>query len=151
MNKIIPATVEHVEELASRIRRADLDELRAACDMEPVDALLMSFALSTEVFTWMHGDTVAAVFGVAPDANHAGCGCPWMIGTDLIKKHRGFFLKYSRAFIAHFNERFPLLENYVHPTNTLSIRWLEWCGFQFGEPEPYGAQGKLFLPFYKEL
>lgn len=151
MNKIIPATVEHVEELASCIRREDLEELRASCGLDPLDALLMSYTLSTEVFAWMHGDRVAAVFGVAPDSDHPGVGCPWMIGSDLVKRERGFFLRNSRECINRFNRQYPLLENFVHPHNHLSVRWLEWCGFQFGEPEPYGAKGELFIPFFKEL
>lgn len=150
MNKIVPATVEHVEELATKVRRADLDELRAALDMDPLDALLMSFTLSTEVYTWVAEGEVAAVFGVAPDPENPGVGQPWMIGSPLIKKHRAFFLKHSRPLINEFNQRFPLLENYVHPANSLAMRWLEWCGFTFCEPEPYGAKGELFIPFFKE-
>jgi hypothetical protein len=150
MNKIVPATIEHVEALVSRVRKEDLDELRAALDIDAHTALLMSFSLSVECYTWLHGDEVAAVFGVSPDPDCAGVGCPWMIGSDLVKRESKFFLKHSRKCVDRFNALFPLLENYVHPTNTLSLRWLEWCGFSFGEPEPYGALGEDFIPFFKE-
>lgn len=150
MNKIVPAEPEHVEALVNRIRRADLDEL-ASCGVDPMTALLMSLALSTEAFTWMHGTEVVAVFGVAPDPEHVGVGCPWMIGTDRIRREARFVIEESRALIDRFNRQYPLLENYIHPGNTASKRWLQWCGFQFGEPEPYGAKGELFLPFFKEL
>lgn len=151
MNKIIPAELDHVEELASQVRKADIDEIAAATGMNPITALLMSFSLSTEVYTWMCGDEVAAVFGVAPDPDHFGVGCPWMIGSDLFVRERTFVLKHSRKIIEHFNQRYPLLENYVHPSNTASVRWLRWCGFQFDEAEPYGPRGDLFIPFFREL
>jgi hypothetical protein len=151
MNQIVPATLEHVEELCNRVRGADLIEMEAALLMDTKTALLMSYCLSTECYAWMCNGQVAAVFGVAPDADAEGVGCPWMIGSELVAKENKWFLRNSRRVINDFNKRFPLLENYVHPDNSLSIRWLEWCGFKFCEPEPYGAKGELFIPFFKEL
>ncbi len=151
MNQIVPAQIEHIDQLVSSIRAADVAELKAIGNLDPEVALKMSFCLSTHVYTWLVGDKVGAVFGVAPIDGQPGTASVWMIGSDLIRTEKRFFIENSRRCIDHCNTLYPLLENYVHPNNRLVIRWLEWCGFEFDEPEPYGSNGELFLPFHREL
>lgn len=151
-NQIVPATVEHVEFLASRLRRADLEEIDALSFADGVEtSLLLSFSLSDECYVWLVGGEPAAIFGVAPMVDVPGTGCPWFLGTDKVREERRFFLTNSREWIAHFNRRYPLLENFVSPNNLLSIRWLRWCGFKFDPPAPVGPTGAVGIPFYKEL
>jgi hypothetical protein len=149
MNKIVPAQVEHAEYIASRLRKADHRELTSASGLDPLTALLVCVASSTECYAWLCGDEVVGLFGVAPLAR--GVGCPWAAGTDAILRERDFMFSDVQPYIERFNQRYPLLENHVHIENTVHIRWLERCGFTICAPEPYGARGELFHPFFKEL
>lgn len=152
MNRFVRCEVEHVEQMMDRLRHADASELAAASSLSPIDAVLLSMALSTECFAWVRGEEeeVVAILGVAA-TEYEGVGCPWMVGTNAIREEREFLKFVSGPTIQRWNEMYPLLENYVHPDNEVSVRWLKSCGFRFGEPEPYGEKGELFLPFFKEL
>ena len=69
-----------------------------------------------------------------------------MLGTDLVEKHSKAFLRRNKAYLSEMAQGFDTLENYVDARNEVSKKWLEWLGFEIGEPEPMGVLG---LPFHK--
>ncbi len=148
--EIVQAEYAHAETLAKRLRLADANEVRVITGMDSLTALLMSLSLSSEAYTWLADGEPVAMFGVAPIVDAPGTAAPWFLGDERVVRGRKYFLKNSRRFAARWRRQFPLLENYVHPDNKLSIRYLKWCGFEFGEPEPFGVNGELCLPFYLE-
>jgi hypothetical protein len=56
------------------------------------------------------------------------------------------FIRQSRRYVALMQERFPRLENYVHAGNSLSLRWLKWCGFTI-DKEAAQLGGENFYKF----
>lgn len=76
-----------------------------------------------------------------------GAGCPWLVGTDLIKKCSREFLVTTRALADRMASENDLLTNLVAAENETSIRWLRWLGFYVDDTQPvYVREGGL--PFY---
>lgn len=143
-----PATLEDAEALAKCLRKADLDELRAALGDTPEGALTECVAFSPVSWTWREGGQIVAMFGVAEHPQRPGIGIPWMLGSDLMERNKVRLLRNSRRYIDLMLERFPIIENCVDCRNTLSIQWLAWAGFAFAELIPfYGAQRLPFIRF----
>ena len=52
--------------------------------------------------------------------------------------------------VTMFNEKHPLLSNYVDAINELHIKWLKWCGFTFiNKHEKYGVEQRPFYEFVR--
>lgn len=80
----------------------------------------------------------------------SGTGVPWVLAMDTLLGVKRDFLRQSRIYVAPMQEKFPLLENFVHADNALAIRWLRWCGFTVaGEPEV--INGERFFRFWREI
>lgn len=147
-NQIVPAGPEHALQLVSRLRKGDLDEIKASSGLDPEDALLLSVATSPRSWAWVHDGEVIALFGVGAAYGRPGVGVPWLLGSPEVEKHKIYFVRNSRRHIAEMLKVFPYLENHVDCRNTPSIQWLAWCGFALAEVVPfYGAQRLPFIRF----
>ena len=80
-------------------------------------------------------------------------GAPWLLGTNLFfRTHRQLhreFLRQCPDYVNRMLIRFPRLENYVHAKNTLSIRWLKYCGFTLDMDVPELMGGEDFYLFWR--
>ena len=122
----VPLKPEHAA-IAPHLRQQDIDEIHAACDW-PVDvAIAYSIAHSERGFTAILDGKICAVFGVHQ-------GVIWLVGTDDIEKHPVAFYRHSKKIFPFLKAGYPLLENFVHVNNTLSLRWLQWLGFTIEPP-----------------
>ena len=147
-HQIVPASLEHALQLAPRLRKGDLAEIKAASGLEPEDALVLSLAMAPKSWAWLYRGRVMAIFGVGPHPYKAGVGIPWLLGTKAAERHKMFFLRNSRRIIDEMLDEFPVMENYVDARNTTSIQWLHWCGFVLAEVVPfYGVQRLPFIRF----
>ena len=114
----VPLKPEHAA-IAPHLRQQDIDEIHAACDW-PVDvAIAYSIAHSEKGAAAIIDGKLAAVFGVHN-------GIIWLVGTDEIARHPVAFFRHSRKIFNMLKQGYPLLENYVHVDNSLSLRWLKW-------------------------
>ena len=147
-HEIVPATAQHAQELGPRLRKGDIGEIKAASGGDPEEVLMLSVAMSPKSWAWLHKGRVMAIFGVAGDPNRPGVGIPWLLASKGVSRHRIFFVRQSRAYVAKMLEAFPVLENWVDCRNTASIQWLAWCGFALTKVEPFfGAQRLPFIRF----
>lgn len=144
---IVPATEAHVQAMEGRVRQADVDELRAAGGRAPGEAMLEGLRLSSEAWAGLADGQVMCIFGVVQTSILAREGTPWMVGSDLVDRHARAFLLRSRPVVATWAARFDLLWNFVDARNRRAITWLRWLGFQIGEPEPFGVEGRPFHRF----
>lgn len=142
---IIPATREHIESMAARARKADVDELLAAAGKTPAQAMEDGLRISLEAWVGTADGEPFCMFGLASPALLAGSGVPWMVGTVDLDRHAKVFLRHCRPVVAHWAESFDLW-NYVDARNTRAVRWLRWLGFTIHPSEPHGLQG---LPFHR--
>ena len=82
--EIVPATEEHILELAQTMRKADVDEVWAACHFTPAQALEVSVATSTEPKTGLANGRVLCMFGVSVPTLLSDVGVPWLLGAEEI-------------------------------------------------------------------
>lgn len=133
------------------LRPADLDECHAllgpGTEREAVEKSLKESALS---WTFTVDGRVAAVFGVTPVSLLGGQGMPWLVGTPLIDRHPGAFIRLNRPYIRKMLGICPHLVNVVDARNVKSIVWLKKMGFTLLPAQPMGAAGLPFHPFFME-
>lgn len=143
--EVLPLRACDVAAVAAIVRQADRDEIEGALQV-PIDQAIRDGIGGHKASRIVVDGDVVAVFGDAPHAD--GFGVPWLISTVHVERHARAFLRVCRPEVAEMLERSPLLINFVDVRNTAAIRWLEWLGFTFGEPEPYGPLGLPFRPFW---
>ena len=130
--------------VANGMRQSDKDEIWASHNAEPLEALLVS--LESSVHTWVvrMGEKAVGIFGVAGTGE---VGSPWLLGTDELSRYQSRFLRGTRECLDWLLTQYSMLENYVDQRNTISIKWLKWCGYTISEPAPYGVEQQLFCKF----
>lgn len=146
--EVVPATDEHAVALAAVMRKADIDEVWAACRFKPLEALRMSMLVSRDPSTGLADGRPVCMFGVGEFGTIiAPRTQPWLLGAEELPKHARTFLRMNRSYIKRVREQYSVLENYVDARNALAIRWLKWLGFDIKEPVIFGPDGLLFHPF----
>lgn len=133
--------------LAKTMREADKREVYLLAGMSPKQALIESFNSSPlERYTVVLNGEVICMFGVGV-SNNARWATPWLLGSEKIKTIPVTFIRESKRYLKKWQH--PLLLNYVHAENTLSIAWLKALGFTFLR-EVTGLHGKgLFYEFVR--
>ncbi len=143
----IAAEKKHLWPVAANMRPIDRKEVWASDRRTPFEALSVSLSNSRRAWTAMAGEVPFAVFGVGQSLV-PWLGIPWLLSTPIIEKARIPFLRQSRRFVDEMQRGFRVLENYVSAENTLSLKWLEFCGFTIGgECE---RNGHIFHKFWRE-
>ena len=142
---IAPAEECNLDDMAPRMREADVLEIYSSHLIRPFDALMEGFA-SGPCWVALSGGRTLCAFGVAVASISTGTANPWMLGTDEIEAHAREFLVKGKKIVDGWAGTYPVLFNYVDARNKKAIRWLRWLGFSLYEPEPYGALG---MPFHR--
>lgn len=124
----------HAREIARRMRKEDRDEVFAASGKSPIQALTFTLRRSAQAWTALIDGKPEVMFGVVDLNILAGTGAPWLLGTDAVEKHYVAFLRNSVRFRSQLLARYEVLKNFVDDRNKVSVRWLEWLGFELGEP-----------------
>ena len=140
-----PSTFPDCRDLAPRMRSQDAKEVMASSGFKPYQALTESFRVSSECYTIIHEDgEIVGMFGVA-DCGHFGS--PWLLGSDKLPETKRVMLPVSAKWVEEKNNQYPLLLNYVHADNTVSMKWLKALGFKFIKLDTEHGVGKE--PFYQ--
>lgn len=149
MAKILvrPVAPGDAEELAPRLRHADLEEIEAASGRDPLTVLRSSVSLSTHAWAVEINDELAVLMGVCPISMVGGTGIPWLLGSPAIERNAGAFIKHTLVYIPLMLEAYPHLFNLVDARNTKAIRWLKRAGFKLFDPVPHGPSDLPFHPF----
>ena len=147
---LTPTSVNDLDYIAPRLRKADKDECLAATGKEPLGILYQSLMLGDITLTMRTpvGERVG-LCGVAPSPfNNAGV--VWMCATDAIMKHQMAFLRRSKAALDYLGADYDVLHNCVDARNTVHIKWLKWMGFSFiNKHETYGVEQRPFYEFIR--
>ncbi len=144
--EIVPATQEHVEELAAKMRQEDVDEVWAFAHMTPLEAVQVSFNNTKDAQVGLADGELVCMFGIVRASPLSETGYPWLLGTPLVKKHARAFLRRTKEYMLEARKEFWLLVNYGDARNTEALRWLGWLGFEIFEAQPLGAEN---MPFHK--
>jgi hypothetical protein len=129
-----PATEDDAHELAPLLRAGDRAELSALSGRDPAELLIESVHASWETTAYRCDEGLICIAGVAPLSLIGTTGVPWLMGTDLVPRHRSAFLRHSREAMPRWLARFPILRNVVDARYAGAIRWLTWLGFEIGPP-----------------
>jgi|SaaInlStandDraft_2_1057019.scaffolds.fasta_scaffold17445_2 hypothetical protein len=132
--------------VANHMREADRLEV-ASLGVTPHRAIEISWNHSTTAHMVAVGGSPSILFGVCPESVLTRKGIPWLLATDGIELVSRRFLRECRGHLDAMFTSYDTLSNMVSVDNAVSIRWLEWMGFQFGAPVPAGIVGQMFYPF----
>jgi hypothetical protein len=130
--------------MRDHLRESDRQEIAASHAHTPYEAMSYGLRHSSFYATVLYAGEPVAMFGVVESEENKRAGAVWLLATNGIYRMRWTFLKLSRQYLNLMMSRYPLLYNFVDERNTVTIKWLAWCGAVFDEPKPYGVQG---LPF----
>ena len=133
--EIVTAQPSHVAHVATHMREADRHEVWASHRHTPHQALVASLGVSRMSWCCLVEGKPAFMWGVADCGGSVltSCGTPWLLGTESILAVGREFVRQCRTYVDVMQTPYELLTNYVHAENTVSLRWLKWCGFQEGE------------------
>jgi hypothetical protein len=136
--------------LADNLRRQDAEEILAAGHVDARTAIVESVNRSMWCYAAHTPDGLAAIFGLAPLPGTSVLdprGVPWLLGTDLIVKHRRALVRLAPGYIRRMLGTHPHLVNLVHARNTMAVRWLQSAGFELGPAQPIRLTGEPFRYF----
>ena len=133
-NCILKSINAHATSLAPRLRKADLNELKAHGLENMENALISGITDSIECYTvWNKAiDKPIAIFGSGDLDCVKGGGYVWMLGSSDIKKIKHEFLRHCKDWLDKLLERYNIVYNVIDVRNKVHMRWLEFMGFQFG-------------------
>lgn len=138
MITMIAATGDDVHQLAPRLRSEDRAEV-LALGFAPVDGLLQSIAGAREAWTYRANRQIICMAGITPLSLIGRVGVPWLLGSELVLRHRRTFMMETRRMVTHWLTLFDVLRNVVDARYEAAIRWLGWLGFEIGAPFPLGS------------
>ena len=129
-----------IAELAANLRQQDVAELHALGFANLQHVVHWCVHESEWAWTARVGGGLACIFGVSPE------GAPWMLGTDLVKRHRRNLAREAPHYIRLMLKDHPRLINRVHAANTVAVAWLRRVGFTLhpATPEPNGEMFHTF-------
>lgn len=145
--EIIPATVDHIADIAARMRPADMAEVMASSGKSPADALAFSLSRSSVAWVGLIDGRAEVMFGAADLNVLTSTGAPWLLGTDAVERNYRLFLRLSLRWREQLSQRYLVLRNFVDDRNEVSKRWLSWMGFTLFDPIPVGINGEMFRMF----
>lgn len=138
-------TQADADTLIANIRHDDRQELEASHG-DYRKAIQVSFNKSQHKWAVYADGQFVCLFGMHQLGLLSDTSIIWMLGTDLIEKYKGAFIRYSREYIQAMLKVSPVLTNYCDVRSSKTVRWLKLMGFTFFNAEPYGVKG---YPFYR--
>lgn len=138
-------TESDIDYLAENMREMDVRECRLVGGSSPREALAEGVKGSLWAYVAEIDGKPVCLFGVASDGLLGDEGAPWMLSVEGIERHARTLLVCAPRFVRSMTETFERLANVVHADNRSAIRFLKWCGFEFGEVLIFG--GERFFVF----
>jgi hypothetical protein len=146
--EFVKPTDEMIDYIAANMRKADADEVWASHHLTPIESLTFGRKLSKMSAVVMVDDTPCVMLGLVVNSVATGTGTPWLLGTDDALRHKRHFIDLVPPVIDEMLDECPILCNYVHADNKVSIRWLKRIGFTLDPATPHGISGELFHRFH---
>jgi len=141
-------TPADLTELAENLRAQDRAELDAAGWTDYAAALDVATKTSRWSRTALINGELACIFGCAEHGSLlTPNGVPWLLGTDVLPRHRRVLQHYAKRYIAAMLQEYPRLYNAVHAENTVALHWLKRLGFRVHPAIPVPPNGAMFHTF----
>lgn len=144
--EVLPIEESDIEAVLPIIRQADREEIEGALQISLDTSLSDGLSNCCKASKIVVDGLIVALFG---DTRHdERLGIPWLVSTIHVERYPRAFLQVCKPEVGEMLSRHEALINFVDVRNTTAIRWLEWLGFTFGDPEPYGPLDMPFKPFW---
>lgn len=151
MMTIVPATIEHAEELVGNLRANDLSEVQAT-GQDPLFIIKYSFFKTPRPYSWVHDGKIGAMFGVAEtELYNMDRGAPWLLTTSKFDEYPTGIARTTLRMLREIKKPYKYLENYVDDRYEVCKKWLAWLGFTLAEAKPYGPDQVPFRRFFMEV
>jgi hypothetical protein len=147
--RLVPGEIQHVCDLAQRLRRIDRIECRAM-GQSAEQALRHGLAKSAQTWTALIDDTPHAMFGVVIVSATRGEGIPWFLGSDQVARHARLLIAQGPAIVTEMHRHARCLVNFVSSGNRQAIRLLEHWGFTV-EQQRVVVRSVAFRRFIREI
>jgi len=147
MVTIRESRITDVYALHSKLRSADLKEIRACSQESPLVALRRCYKSSELCWTVCLKGEVIGMFGAVSGGLISTKGVPWFLGSDKVMAERRSWVKNSKKYLSIMLKEYTVLTNYVSADNRASKIWLKWMGFTLYDAEPFGFYKELFNRF----
>lgn len=138
---------EDIDILSKTIREDDRAEIWKSHHRTPKEALQIGFNDSIICLTVEKDGIPIVMFGINAENILGKTATIWMLSSDKLLTIKKQFIKQSRKFINMMLDYYPILSNCVDADNTVTKRWLKYCGAEFGLAVPYGIEQQPFFPF----
>jgi hypothetical protein len=145
------ANIADARRVALRLRRSDLQEIKANLGEDPFVVLERGIVQSSPSYAVVNeADQALALFGVVPDTGDADVGLVWLLASDELARHPFFVLRNTRKWVEILNQQYRVLWNHIDARNELHLRWLRWSGFTLlRRIENFGVEQRPFYEFEK--
>ena len=149
--EIVPYEEAHGLYISRHMRLSDRREIWALAALRPLPAIEITMASAVSAYTALVDGVPALMWGVARRTFISDVGVPFLLGTDVADEHQFRFGKESKKYFTVMTEEFPVMENFALATNTKTLRWLKWLGFDIEEPKQMGLFNCQFVRFGRGL
>lgn len=146
MIEVVPARPQHTGTLARRMRSIDVLECHIM-GHTPKEALRTGLLGSTIAWTVMIDGRPEAMMGATPISFIEGRGRPWLLMTDVAATKAVTLVRLGRIYTEALHRHYPILENWVHPDNIKTIRYLSRLGYAVGAVDV--IRGHPMRPFVR--
>ena len=140
-------TAEMVLDIAENLREEDKVEVYLSHGISAREACMDSYCYSTmfQIFAGDDGEPLG-ITGIWETSI-------WLLAKDGLtatKSHRWQLCTLARQWVdlcvAEVGEP---IGNFAYSGNKKSLKWLKHLGFTVEPPEPHGAKGAMFCPFWR--
>jgi len=148
------AELKDVLVLSKTMRKADRQEILASDNVGALEALVIPFTIKDAKNYSIMGvgdEGVIGMFGCTPSLDPE-YGCAWLLQSELLLKHKKQFLKECPYWVSTMGQGYNYLYNFVDKRNWVSLKWLQYLGFEPREEFPEYGHAKIpFLLMIKEM
>ena len=147
MREYCKPTMQDAICLAEHLGKADKREMTAGYGKHILRDMLNGMKYSDQVGCCKFGGVPVAIYGVHKPSPIADYGLVWLFLGEIKEEDRYYVAKQTRRFIQAVLKEYSYVYNYVDVGNEKIIRWLEFLGAEFSEPEEFGLYGNKHMRF----
>jgi hypothetical protein len=133
--EVVPATQAHIDLILACCREREREAYDKIGHEAARDHLTHALALAAEAWTGFVDGQIVCMWGI----DRASILCPsafvWLLTADSIRQHPFVFVRHSQIRLAELRKRYHYIHGVVDASNTVSVKWLRWLGFQFSDVE----------------
>lgn len=133
--------------LAEHLNKANKREMTAGYGKHILRDMLDGIKYSEKIGCCKFDGVPVAIYGVRKASPIADYGLVWLFLGEISDKDRYYTALQTKRFIEAILQDYSYVYNYVDVGNDKIIKWLEFLGAEFSEPEEFGLYGNKHMRF----